>query len=586
MTVNSTLGRQQYTGTGATRGPYTFAAPVQLDSDLLVQVGTTTPTTLVLGTDYTVTGSGQTSTGVDINLSVAYGNLPLGATITISRDIPLTQENAYVPNDPFPAKTHEGALDKLTLIEQQQNDSIGRAFRLASTTSVSLVPEYNDTPTDGTTLVFTGTGGNLKNGPSVGDIADAAGNATIATNAAIDAQTSKNTAQAAANTAVAVAASLSRDVVILVGPVTHTVIQADNGKQFACNTAAGQVNLNLPAISTLSFPFTVGMEKTTTDVNSVLITSNGTDVIGDAGATTKSLLQQGQSCDLIPDTDPSPDEWFVHDYGQVFTAPVNINLVVGTDVAVGATSFTLPTVLPSSAGLIFSIDGTVQHPKIQGTIDWTYNPANGLMTLASPILPTMKDIFIYGFAATTIITPAAGTVSFTSLASALIASAAEIIAGTANKIVSAANLITAFPSILWPLKVGTKVGKSTTQTLSTGTNTISFDAEEYDDANWHNPVTNNSRITVDYIGRVSLSVNLFMIYTGSGQGVLNIYKNGSLFQVGPLMVVSSSASIGGSMTLETICAANDFFEVIMTGVVAATSAILQVGSTFSGRKIK
>jgi hypothetical protein len=71
--------------------------------------------TLALGTDYSVSGTGNEAGG-SITTTAVY---PLGQTLAIERVVPVTQETSYQPNDPFPAKSHERALDKLTMICQQ-----------------------------------------------------------------------------------------------------------------------------------------------------------------------------------------------------------------------------------------------------------------------------------------------------------------------------------------------------------------------------------------------------------------------------------------------------------------------------------
>ena len=54
------------------------------------------------------------------NIAFMGGSIPsLGSSVVITRSTDLTQEVVYTPFDPFPAKTHEGALDKLTLIVQE-----------------------------------------------------------------------------------------------------------------------------------------------------------------------------------------------------------------------------------------------------------------------------------------------------------------------------------------------------------------------------------------------------------------------------------------------------------------------------------
>ena len=79
---------------------------------------------------FTVNGVGNQSGG-DVTFDVAPAN---DVTVTLQRVVPLTQLVDYIPYDPFPAETHEGALDKLTLELQQVSDEISRAIKADVTT--------------------------------------------------------------------------------------------------------------------------------------------------------------------------------------------------------------------------------------------------------------------------------------------------------------------------------------------------------------------------------------------------------------------------------------------------------------------
>lgn len=136
MTVSTASVRLSYAGDGTTK---TFAVGFYfLDNThlalVLVNTSTGVSTSLTLNTDYTVSGAGVTSGG-----SVTLTTAPTSSyKLVITRNIPLTQETSYQPNDPFPAKTHEAALDKLTMIDQQVADTIGRALVFPVTDSVGL----------------------------------------------------------------------------------------------------------------------------------------------------------------------------------------------------------------------------------------------------------------------------------------------------------------------------------------------------------------------------------------------------------------------------------------------------------------
>jgi hypothetical protein len=62
-----------------------------------------------------------------------------GETLTVKRDVPITQGTDYVENDSFPAESHEQALDKITMIVQQQQEELDRTLKLTeSQTSTGL----------------------------------------------------------------------------------------------------------------------------------------------------------------------------------------------------------------------------------------------------------------------------------------------------------------------------------------------------------------------------------------------------------------------------------------------------------------
>jgi hypothetical protein len=49
----------------------------------------------------------------------------------------LIQETDYTPNDPFPATSHEDALDRLTFIAQQQQEELDRSIKLSRTNTMT-----------------------------------------------------------------------------------------------------------------------------------------------------------------------------------------------------------------------------------------------------------------------------------------------------------------------------------------------------------------------------------------------------------------------------------------------------------------
>lgn len=129
MTVSSQVNRKDYAGNGSTTAfatEFRFLEDTELNVILtLDSTGAETPQDLT--TNYTVTGVGDDSGGT-VTMIVPPAT---GETLTIIRDMSFTQQTDYVENDDFPAESHERALDKLTMIVQQQQEEIDRSLKLS-----------------------------------------------------------------------------------------------------------------------------------------------------------------------------------------------------------------------------------------------------------------------------------------------------------------------------------------------------------------------------------------------------------------------------------------------------------------------
>ena len=151
MTVSSTTKRNSYTGNGSTT---TFAYSFKIfdDDDITVILRTTatgTETVQTKTTHYSVTGVGNSSGG-----NVVFGSAPTSAqTVVLLRQTAQTQATDYTPNDPFPAASHEDALDKLTLMTQDQQDELDRSIKLSRTNTMTST-EFIVTATNRANKIF------------------------------------------------------------------------------------------------------------------------------------------------------------------------------------------------------------------------------------------------------------------------------------------------------------------------------------------------------------------------------------------------------------------------------------------------
>lgn len=130
MTVSTEVDHNDYVGNGVTtQFPYTFR--VFKKSDLVVTVLDLSQnmTTLILDTDYTVSGAGG-YTGGNVTLSTP---LTSGWKISITRVLPVTQETDLRNQGKFFAEVHEDAFDKLTMLIQRALSLFGLSLKKPST---------------------------------------------------------------------------------------------------------------------------------------------------------------------------------------------------------------------------------------------------------------------------------------------------------------------------------------------------------------------------------------------------------------------------------------------------------------------
>ena len=137
MTVSSTTTRNSYSGNGSTT-VFAYGFKIFDDDDITVIIRTDSTgaeVTKTKTTHYTVSNVGNASGG---NVTFTTGNTPAsGETVVLLRSTARTQLTDYVANDPFPAATHEDALDKLTFISQEIEEELARSIKVSKTNTIS-----------------------------------------------------------------------------------------------------------------------------------------------------------------------------------------------------------------------------------------------------------------------------------------------------------------------------------------------------------------------------------------------------------------------------------------------------------------
>jgi hypothetical protein len=141
MTITTQVYHIHYVGNGST-AVFSYPFKVFEAGDLeVVQTDTATAvaTTLVLTTDYSVTGVGVETGGT---ITLVAGVLAVGQLLTIRRRVDLVQEAVYTDGDSFPAQAHEDALDYGVMIDQQLQEELDRSIHWQEgSTKNSEMPE-------------------------------------------------------------------------------------------------------------------------------------------------------------------------------------------------------------------------------------------------------------------------------------------------------------------------------------------------------------------------------------------------------------------------------------------------------------
>ena len=152
MTVSTTTNKVIRDGDGSqlTFG-YSFKIFADGDLDVYVRTDAGSETLQTISTNYTVTGAGNDAGG---NVVFVAGQAPSATEkVVIQRKLSLTQSTDYTPNDPFPAESHEEALDRLTFITQQLQEEVDRSIK-ASVGNTFDDPEFTVPATTRANKIF------------------------------------------------------------------------------------------------------------------------------------------------------------------------------------------------------------------------------------------------------------------------------------------------------------------------------------------------------------------------------------------------------------------------------------------------
>lgn len=137
-----------------------------------------------------------------------------------------------------------------------------------------------------------------------------------------------------------------------------------------------------------------------------------------------------------------------------------------------------------------------------------------------------------------------GILTYAKLASAAIATSAEVLAGTASKLVPA-SILTNYG------KVSILTQSSATTIPNTAWTPVAFNTEASDELTGHDNVTNNTRFQPNTAMRVAAKATVQFASTGNGLYSVAIYKNGVVIS-GGLQYLSLASGVPNVLSVSAL----------------------------------
>ena len=272
---------------------------------------------------------------------------------------------------------------------------------------------------------------------------------------------------------------------------------------------------------------------------------------------------------------------------------------------VGSDPLTFP---PYNAGLYLGWSSTVDGTVVNGTktiaqVDAAVDLVNAV-TSGSGVLVSSSDTTI-GFLNTKLIAGSAITLTInnpsgvetltidvdaaTTTAAGIVeaATTAEMTAGTANKFPDAAKVKTYVDAIAGIIGIGTSVTPNAVQAIPNSTWTaIDFQTEDFDDNDWHDDVTNNSRITVDTTGRYICSGQWEISNNGNGDIGIAISVNGTREVVTRIDTGTTGDNKRLVISYPLALTANDYVELEIFQTTGSSQNTVAAGTNLTVLRVK
>ncbi|MCH7910836.1 MAG: hypothetical protein IIB38_14630, partial [Candidatus Hydrogenedentes bacterium] len=359
MAISTIKNVKRYAGDGTTT-EFSFPFPLFTTAELtvVIRVNSTSVTTLQVEiTDYTVALAGDFATA-----SVTMVTAPeIGETLTLNREQAQTQETVFINFDGVPAAVVERVLDRNVIMVQGVQEQVNRSIKVPVSSALTGL-EVPDLPDQAGKLVRVNA---TEDGFSYVEI-----DLEVITQEQVT--------------------FLQRDMYNQVIDVNaddspYTILVADEGALYRCDTGAGAITLNLPSMAAQTEDLKYGFVKQSGDANLVTVKASGSELISGLGTRTIGT----RYAMMVTIGDLNNEEWFHFGTTQSL-ADINLDTFSG-DASETVFELTVDPINENNTQIYF--DGAYQQKSsysISGTtLTFSEAPPNGTDNIEVIYLETL-----------------------------------------------------------------------------------------------------------------------------------------------------------------------------------------------------